>query len=414
MARRAAAVVVVAGALLAGCTGAPNTVPTAVPTGAQASSSASPTTTPAVGATTPAPGPTTTGLGVPTTGTVRYVPTVHVASVSDVATNLPVPWGIDFLPGGQAVVTLRDEARLILVGPDGTVTDVVGQGADEIHATTKPAGEGGLLGVSVLPGATAVSADLAIYQTTADDNRIVRATLSGSTLGPTRPILTGIPKGNIHNGGRLAVGPDGVLYVGTGETGDRRLAQNPSSLGGKVLRITPDGAPAPGNPDSSSPIWDTGHRNVEGIGFAPDGRVFASEFGQDTWDELNVLVPGGNYGWPAVEGMGGTSQGFIDPVAVWRTDEASPSGIAVTADAVYMAALRGERLWRIPLHPLAAGAAPTDPAGIGTPQVVLDGYGRMRAVVVAPDGSLWVLTNNTDGRGTPRAGDDRILRVTLG
>ena len=205
-----------------------------------------------------------------------------------------------------------------------------------------------------------------------------------------------------------------MLYVGTGETGDRRLAQDPTSLGGKVLRITPDGAPAPGNPDPSSPIWNTGHRNVQGIGFAPAGRVFASEFGQDTWDELNVLVPGGNYGWPTVEGMGGVSQGFIDPLAVWRTDEASPSGIAVTSDAVYMAALHGARLWRIPLHPLPAGAPPTQPAGNGTPQVVLDGYGRQRAVVVAPDGSLWVLTNNTDGRGTPRAGDDRILRVVLG
>ena len=294
-----------------------------------------------------------------------------------------------------------------------TVTDVVGPGADEIHASTRPAGEGGLLGVAVLPGASAASADLALYQTTADDSRIVRATLSGSTLGVTRAILTGIPKGSIHNGGRLAVGPDGLLYVGTGETGNRPLAQDPASLGGKVLRITPDGAPAPGNPDPRSPVWNTGHRNVQGIAFAPDGRVFASEFGQDTWDELNVLVGGGNYGWPTVEGMGGTARGFVDPLVVWPTDEASPSGIAVTADAVYLAALRGERLWRVPLHPLPPGAAPTDPAGVGAPQVVLDGYGRLRAVVVAPDGSLWVLTNNTDGRGTPRAGDDRILRVVL-
>lgn len=388
-------------ALLAGCTGPPGPGPTNGPTGPAASSGA-----PATGTATPGPGPASTG-------TIHDVPTVHVTSVSDVATGLPVPWGIAFLPGGRAVVTLRDEARLVLVGPDGTVTPVVGPGADEIHASTRPAGEGGLLGVAVLPGATAVSADLAIYQTTADDNRILRATLSGSTLGATRAILTGIPKGSIHNGGRLAVGPDGLLYVGTGETGDRPLAQDPASLGGKVLRITPDGAPAPDNPDPRSPVWNTGHRNVQGIAFAPDGRVFASEFGQDTWDELNVLVGGGNYGWPTVEGTGGAGRGFVDPLVVWPTDEASPSGIAVTADAVYLAALRGERLWRVPLHPLPPGAAPTDPAGVGAPQVVLDGYGRLRAVVVAPDGSLWVLTNNTDGRGTPRAGDDRILRVAL-
>jgi glucose/arabinose dehydrogenase len=401
MGRRVVVAAAAAAALLAGCTGPSGPGPTNGPTGPAASSDA-----PGAGTATPGPNPASTA-------TIHDVPTVHVSSVSDVATGLPVPWGIAFLPDGRAVVTLRDEARLVLVAPDGTVTPVVGPGADEVHASTRPAGEGGLLGVAVLPGATAVSADLAIYQTTVDDNRIVRATLSGSTLGAARAILTGIPQGSIHNGGRLAVGPDGLLYVGTGETGDRPLAQDPASLGGKVLRITPDGAPAPGNPDPRSPVWNTGHRNVQGIGFAADGRVLASEFGQDTWDELNVLVGGGTYGWPTVEGTGGAGRGFVDPLVVWPTDEASPSGIAVTADAVYLAALRGERLWRVPLHPLPPGAAPTDPAGVGAPQVVLDGYGRLRAVVVAPDGSLWVLTNNTDGRGTPRAGDDRILRVAL-
>lgn len=399
---RVATAAVAAGALLAGCTGAPDGPATSAPVSAGPSSAAV-----AVPPTSAVPAPTPTA-------TIRDVPTVSVTSVDEVATDLDVPWGIAFLPDGRAVVTLRDEARLVLVGPDGTVTEVVGQGADEVHATTAPAGEGGLLGVAVLPGATAISADLAIYQTTSSDNRVLRATLSEDSLGPTSPILTGIPKGNVHNGGRLAVGPDGMLYAGTGETGDRPLAQDATSLGGKVLRVTPDGAPAPGNPDPASPVWNTGHRNVQGIGFAPDGRVFASEFGQDTWDELNVLVGGADYGWPTVEGLGGTAQGFVDPVATWATDDASPSGIAVTDEGVYLAALRGERLWRVPLRPLAAGADPTDAAGVGTPQVVLDGYGRLRAVAVAPDGSLWVMTNNRDGRGSPRAGDDRILRVTVG
>ena len=402
MGRRAVAVAVAVavGALLAACTGAP---------GEPATGSSSPAPSPATTSARPAPGPS-----VAPPAAIRDVPTVSVTSVTEVATDLDVPWGIAFLPDGRAVVTLRGEAALLLVGPDGTVTPVVGQGADEVRATTKPAGEGGLLGVAVLPGANAVSADLAIYQTTADDNRVLRATLAGDALGATRAILTGIPKGSVHNGGRLAVGPDGMLYVGTGETGTRPLAQDPASLGGKVLRVTPDGAPAPGNPDPASPVWNTGHRNVQGIAFAPDGRVFGSEFGQDTWDELNVLVAGGNYGWPTVEGVGGTGQGFVDPLVTWATADASPSGIAVTDEGVYLAALRGQRLWRVPLHPLPPGAAPTDPAGVGQPQVVLDGYGRLRAVVVAPDGSLWVLTNNRDGRGTPRTGDDRILRVTLG
>jgi glucose/arabinose dehydrogenase len=404
------AVVVAVGALLAGCTGPPDEART---TGASAGGSSAGAVPTAATTTSPTVAPKPSATPSPTAG-IREVPTVAVTSVSDIATGLDVPWGIAFLPDGRAVVTLRGEARLLIVGPDGTVTPVVGQGADEVRATTKPAGEGGLLGVAVLPGATAASADLAIYQTAAGDNRVLRATLSGATLGPTRAILTGIPKGTVHDGGRLAVGPDGMLYIGTGETGNRPLAQNPKSLGGKVLRVTPDGAPAPGNPDPASPVWNTGHRNVQGIAWAPDGRVFASEFGQDTWDELNVLVPGGNYGWPTVEGFGGTAQGFVDPLVTWHTDQASPSGIAVTDEGVYLAALRGERLWRVPLRVLPAGAAPTDRAGVGTPQVVLTGYGRLRAVVVAPDGSLWVLTNNRDGRGTPRAGDDRILRVTVG
>lgn len=403
---RVATAATVAGALLAGCTGVPDEPASSAPTGAVTSSAAASVTGAA-----PSPTPTPSPSATPT---IRDVPTVSVTSVTEVATDLDVPWGIAFLPDGRAVVSLRDEARLVLVGPDGAVTPVVGQGADEVNATTKPAGEGGLLGVAVLPGATAVSADLAIYQTTSSDNRVLRATLAGDSLGPTSAILTGIPKGSIHDGGRLAVGPDGMLYVGTGETGNRPLAQDATSLGGKVLRVTPDGAPAPGNPDPASPVWNNGHRNVQGIAFAPDGRVFASEFGQDTWDELNVLVGGANYGWPTVEGQGGGGRGFVDPVATWATDDASPSGIAVTDEGVYLAALRGERLWRVPLHVLPAGAAPTDPAGVGEPQVVLDGYGRLRAVVTAPDGSLWVLTNNRDGRGSPRAGDDRILRVTVG
>jgi glucose/arabinose dehydrogenase len=152
-------------------------------------------------------------------------------------------------------------------------------------------------------------------------------------------------------------------------------------------------------------VWSLGHRNVQGLGWAPDGRMFASEFGQETWDELNVITPGSSYGWPDVEGDTGTpGDGFVAPVATWATSDASPSGLAVTAEGVYLAALRGERLWRVPLRA----------DGVGEPQALLAGeHGRLRAVEVAPDGSLWVVTGNTDGRGQVRERDDRILRVTL-
>ncbi|AEE47192.1 PQQ-dependent sugar dehydrogenase [Cellulomonas fimi] len=355
------------------------------------------------------PAPATTDRGPSSPPGPSGPATVQVVEVTDVATGLDVPWGIAFLPDGSAAVTLRDEARVVVVGADGSVRDVGGPGAQQLTDVVAPGGEGGLLGVTVLD-ATADGAELALYATTAQDNRVLRGTLSGTTLGELTPVLTGIPRARNHDGGRLAVGPDGYLYVTTGDAGDRPSAQDGGSLAGKVLRVTADGAPAPGNPDPASPVWSLGHRNVQGLGWSSDGRLFAAEFGQDTWDELNVVVPGGNYGWPLVEGAGG--DGFVDPVATWATSDASPSGLAVTDEAVYLAGLRGERLWRVPLLPPPGGAGPA--GGVGVPQALLTGeHGRLRAVEQAPDGSLWVLTNNTDGRGDPRDGDDRVLRVVV-
>ncbi|WP_273652179.1 PQQ-dependent sugar dehydrogenase [Cellulomonas fimi] len=359
------------------------------------------TPTGASGTAATSPG-TTTGPSGPAT--------VEVVEVEDVVTGLDVPWGIAFLADGSALVTLRDEVRVVLVAPDGAVREVTGPGADALADVVAPGGEGGLLGVAVLDEGD-TGADLVLYATTEDDNRVLRGTLDGTTLGDLTPVLTGIPRAGNHDGGRLAVGPDGYLYVTTGDAGQPDRAQDPGSLGGKILRVTPDGAPAPGNPDPSSPVWSLGHRNVQGLGWSSDGRMFAAEFGQNTWDELNVVEPGGNYGWPVVEGGGGANRGFVDPVATWPTSDASPSGLAVTGEGVYLAALRGERLWRLPLLPAVAG----DPgAGLGVPQALLVGeHGRLRAVEPAPDGSLWVLTNNTGGRGTPRDGDDRVLRVVV-
>ncbi|MBO9553240.1 MAG: PQQ-dependent sugar dehydrogenase [Cellulomonas sp.] len=349
-------------------------------------------------ATTAPAGPSATGPSGPAT--------LQVTDVREIARDLDVPWALAFLPTGDALVTLRDAASLVVVTADGATTPVTGPGADQLTREVVPGGEGGLLGVAVLGGGTGGGpVDVALYATAADDNRVLRGTLDGTTLGELRPVLTGIHKARNHDGGRLAVGPDGYLYVSTGDAANPPDAQDPGSLNGKILRITPDGDPAPGNPDPDSRVWSLGHRNVQGIGWSADGRMFASEFGQNTWDELNVIVPGGNYGWPTVEGTGGTDDGFVDPVATWATSDASPSGLAVTDEGVYLAALRGRRLWRVPLTP----------DGVGEPQALLTGeHGRLRAVAVAPDGSLWVMTNNTDGRGDPSPGDDRILRVSLG
>ena len=198
-----------------------------------------------------------------------------------------------------------------------------------------------------------------------------------------------------------------MLYVTTGDAGDTDLSQDLASVGGKILRLTPEGDPAPGNPVEGSPVWSSGHRNVQGVGWDAQGRMFASEFGQNTFDEVNLIEPGANYGWPVVEGAGGDPD-YVDPLVTWGTDEASPSGLAVTADAVYVAALRGERLWRLPLI--------DGPAVLGAPQAYATGeLGRLRDVLVdltADEPSLLVLTNNV-GRA-PRDGDDRVVRFPLG
>jgi glucose/arabinose dehydrogenase len=311
-----------------------------------------------------------------------------------VARNLDVPWSLAFLPDGSALLTTRDRARLLQVREGGRTVDL-GRvpGVD-------PGGEGGLLGVAVSPDFDEDHA-IYLYFTASDDNRVVRMTFERGEAEDPVPILTGIPKAGNHNGGRIAFGPDGYLYVATGDAGDGDASQDRGSLAGKILRITPGGRPAPGNPFGDSPVWSYGHRNVQGLAWAPDGRMYASEFGQNTWDELNLIRPGRNYGWPVVEGRAGRS-GFVDPLLQWSTSESSPSGIAVTADGtVWMAALRGQSLWRIPF-------SGNDP---GRPQRLLhEEYGRLRDVVVGPDGRLWVLTNNTS-RGAPREGDDRVLAI---
>ncbi|MEP7194153.1 MAG: PQQ-dependent sugar dehydrogenase [Actinomycetota bacterium] len=323
-------------------------------------------------------------------------PTAFSGSTT-IATGLPVPWGLAFLPDGTALVTLRDRGEVLHVAP-GLAPASVGR-----VPGVQPEGEGGLLGIAVSP-AFASDRTVFAYFTSSDDNRVIAMTFDGSTLKPGPVIVKGIAKAGNHDGGRLAFGPDGYLYISTGDAARRTPAQDKQSLSGKILRVTGDGAPAPGNPFPGSPVWSLGHRNVQGLAWDKAGNMYASEFGQNTWDELNRIEPGRNYGWPVAEGIA-HKPGFVDPLVQWPTRDASPSGIAVGADgAVYMAALRGESLWRIPLD--AKG-------GAGTPERLLQGrYGRLRTVASAPDGQLWLVTSNTF-RGTPNPGDDRIVALRL-
>ncbi|MFI5751780.1 PQQ-dependent sugar dehydrogenase [Streptomyces sp. NPDC051644] len=350
------------------------------------------------------PSPTAPGPSASPSASVALPPAKgSVKVVSTLTEGLDSPWGLAELPGGDLLVSSRDKGTITRIdaksGKKTLLGDVPG---------VSPGGEGGLLGIAVSP---TYGSDHLVYAyfTTESDNRIARmqynenGTTPGQLLGAPDTILRGIPKGSIHNGGRIAFGPDHMLYAGTGETGDTGLAQDKKSLAGKILRMTPDGQPLHGNPEADSVVYSYGHRNVQGLAWDGQKQLWASEFGQDTWDELNRIVPGGNFGWPEVEGKAG-KPGFIDPVAQWKTSEASPSGIAFAKGSVWMAGLRGERLWRIPL------SGKDDKESLAPPQSFLMGkYGRLRTVLAAGGNRLWLVTSNTDTRGTPKPGDDRIL-----
>lgn len=306
--------------------------------------------------------------------------------------DLDAPWSIAF-HDDVALVSERDSARVLEVTEDGEVHEV------GVIDGVAPGGEGGLLGLAVNDG------ELYTYFTARGENRVERRDISGTagalSLGEPTRVIDGIPAAGNHNGGRIAFGPDGMLYVTTGDAGDRDSAQDVDALSGKILRLTPEGDVPDDNPFAGSPVYSYGHRNPQGIAWDADGRMYASEFGQDTWDELNVIEAGGNYGWPDVEGIADDA-GYIDPVQQWRPDVASPSGIAVTGSDIVIANLRGERLRTVPLDDLTSS----------TEQFVGE-FGRIRDIVIGAGGTFWFLTNNTDGRGGPRDGDDRILRLGL-
>ena len=314
------------------------------------------------------------------------------------ASGLAAPWSIVPLEGGGALISQRDDGVVLELAPDGTLRTA------GVVPGVVSGGESGLHGLAVLDGAERM---LYAYFGSQEDNRVVRMPLLGEagslSLGAAEVVLSGIPRANTHDGGRLAFGPDGLLYITTGDAQQRDAAQDPEALGGKILRVTATGEAAPDNPWDNA-VYSLGHRNVQGLAWTSDGELWASEFGQDTWDELNRIRPGGNYGWPVVEGVAGR-EGLIDPVAAWTTSEASPSGIAARGRTVFIAGLRGERLWAVDT---------ADGAALGDPVAALTGeQGRLRDVVALPDGALWLLTSNTDGRGSPGADDDRLLRVEV-
>ncbi len=308
---------------------------------------------------------------------------------------LDLPWGIAFLPDGSALVAERDRFEIVRVTLSGQKT-VVGTISEAVTTT----GEGGLLGLAVGPN-FATDHWVYAFHTAASDNRLVRFKFENGAIGPREALVTGIAKNRFHNGGRVRFGPDGYIYLTTGDAQDSSRAQNLSSLNGKILRVTTTGAAAPGNPFGTR-VYSLGHRNPQGLAWDSQGRLWSSEFGDNTWDELNLITAGSNYGWPTCEGTC-SNPSFVNPVRQWSTASASPSGIEIVNDWIYMAAVRGTRLWVMRIT-----GSTTD-----TPRAFFNGsWGRLRTVVKTPDGGLWLTSTNNDmNGGTPTVLNNVIVRL---
>jgi len=335
------------------------------------------------------------GLGLTTAGPAQAAPRVD----RTLAKGLGVPWGIAFLPNGNALVGERDSGDVNVVRRTGGRQRV---GNLDVFSQKSSAGESGLLGLALHPDFAANRLVFA-YLSTRSDNRIVRMRYAAGALSAPQVVLADIPMNVHHNGGGLVFGPDGLLYASTGDGEVGSRAQSRTSLGGKVLRLTPDGDVPAGNPFGNY-TWSMGHRNVEGITFDARGTLWASEFGEKEADELNRIEPGANYGWPRVEGSDGGG-GFRDPLAEWSpTSICSPAGIAVAHSRAWLGALRGECVYSVQLRGPDSGAKRRHFTGR---------FGRIRAVAAAPDESLWITTSNRDGRTTPGADDDKVIRIAL-
>ena len=337
------------------------------------------------------------GTAVMTDGVAQQHRCDATPTVTTIASHLDVPWDVAFTSTGDAYLTERDTGR-VLRRHDGQLTEVDRFDVDN-------AGEGGLLGIAVSPTDDRL---LYAYMTASDGNRLVRFTPGGART----TLLAGIPKNSYHDAGRIAFGPDGMLYVTTGDAGRSSLAQDRSSLAGKILRLTPDGGVPADNPFTGSYVYALGLRDPQGIAWDAEGTLYEAEFGPDRDDEVNRITPGGNYGWPEVTGTAGDPR-FIDPIIVRQPPEASWSGATFLVDSalpawdgdLFVAAERGTRLWRFRL----------DGDRVVQAESLYEGrFGRLRLATQAPDGSLWLLTSNRDGRGDPTADDDRILRVAPG
>jgi glucose/arabinose dehydrogenase len=344
----------------------------------------------------------------------EFIPDPPGIQVSTFAEYLDTPWSLVFLSEGKALVSERaGRIRLVeggLVRPEPVAVIESVQG-----------GEAGLMGLALHPRFPAVPYLYAMHTYRAPDgtttNRVIRLVLQGDHASFDRVILGGIPAGRVHDGGRIAFGPDGNLYIGTGETFRAELAQDMQSLGGKLLRVTADGGIPADNPFPGSPIYTLGHRNIQGLAWEPRShQLFVAEHGPSgefdvrAWDEVNVITAGKNYGWPRAVGAA-RDAAYVDPIVAWPDSSVPPGGMTFWNGDLYVTSLRSQALIR--LHVEKDGEAwNVSAVDRWFAWNHSDGrFGRLRDAVVGPDRALYVITSNHDGRGRPHEGDDRILRL---
>jgi glucose/arabinose dehydrogenase len=345
----------------------------------------------------------------------RYAPAIPGFRVSVWMTRLDTPWSLVFLPDGRALVSERRGTIRVIADnkllPDPLVTRKVVQ-----------SGEGGLMGLALHPRFPRVPflyAMETVEERGRRENRVVRFRFERNQAELDRIIVGGIPAGSNHNGGRIAFGPDGRLYVTTGDTFRGALAQDRNNLGGKILRLGDDGTIPPDNPVLGSVVYSLGHRNGQGLAWDPQtGKLLESEHGPSgesglsAWDEINVIEPNGNYGWPQAVGAAHKA-GLIDPIVAWPDQTTPPGGMAFWHGDLFVATLRSQALVRITFEREDGTLQPRVIERWFAKSAYEGRFGRLRDAVVGPDGALYVLTSNRDGRGSPAADDDKIIKIEV-
>lgn len=320
----------------------------------------------------------------------------NVPLFSEIAQNLEIPWALDFLPDKRIIFTERPgKVRLIDISGNLQKDPIF------IVPEVKAEGEGGLMGIAFDPN---YNNNHFIYLYFTYDsqktlNRVVRYIFDGKIFKVDKIIVDAIPGAIFHNGGRIKFGPDGYLYITTGDSLEPSLAQNKDSIAGKILRVDRDGNPAPGNPFSST-VYSLGHRNPQGLAWDEKGNLWETEHGQSATDELNKILPGQNYGWPTIRGDE-TQSNLISPVTHSGNSTWAPSGMAYLNGSLYFGGLRGQALFQ----------AKIDGNKATIKEHFKGQFGRIREVVLGPDNMLYISTSNRDGRGQIQSGDDKIIRI---